>query len=157
MASAGLQYQRVSGRDADGNLRKEGAIFDGSGKIISDKIPLTVSPSGEDDLLLLRLGIQRDLRNNPVQPTKGSFLSFGIDQSVPIGTGSVFMTRLRGNYSQYLPIKLISFSKKSETLATQMRVRHSFHFKKKQGLREFIFFFSCRNDNCKIAHSTHST
>lgn len=121
LASAGLQYQRVSGRDADGNLRKEGAIFDGSGKIISDKIPLTVSPSGEDDLLLLRLGIQRDLRNNPVQPTKGSFLSFGIDQSVPIGTGSVFMTRLRGNYSQYLPIKLISFSKKSETLAFNLQ------------------------------------
>ena len=31
------------------------------------------------------------------------------------------MTRLRGNYSQYLPIKLISFSKKSETLAFNLQ------------------------------------
>jgi outer membrane protein insertion porin family len=121
LASAGLQYQRVSGRDADGNLRKEGAIFDSSGSIISDRTPLTLSSSGEDDLLLLKLGAQRDLRNNSLQPTKGSFLSFGVDQSVPIGTGSVFMTRLRGNYSQYLPIKLLSFSKKPQTLAFNLQ------------------------------------
>jgi outer membrane protein insertion porin family len=121
LASAGLQYQRVSGRDADGNLRKEGAIFDSNGNIISDKTPLTLSSSGEDDLLLLKLVAERDLRNNSLQPTKGSFLSFGVDQSVPIGTGSVFMTRLRGNYSQYLPIKLLSFSKKPQTLAFNLQ------------------------------------
>lgn len=121
LASAGLQYQRVSGRDADGNLRKEGAIFDDNGKIISEKIPLTLSSSGEDDLLLLKLGAQRDLRNNALQPTKGSFLSFGLDQSVPIGSGSIFMTRLRGNYSHYLPIKLISLSKKPQTLAFNLQ------------------------------------
>jgi outer membrane protein insertion porin family len=121
VASAGLQYQRVSGRDADGNLRKEGAIFDGAGNIISDKTRLTFSPSGEDDLLLLKLGAQRDLRNNSLQPTNGSYLSFGVDQSVPIGTGSIFMTRLRGNYSRYLPIKLISFSKKPQTLAFNLQ------------------------------------
>jgi outer membrane protein insertion porin family len=111
----------VSGRDADGNLRKEGAIFDDSGKIISSQIPLTFSSSGEDDLLLLKLGAQRDLRNNSLQPTKGSYLSFGVDQSVPIGTGSVFMTRLRGNYSHYMPLKLISFSKKPQTLAFNLQ------------------------------------
>jgi outer membrane protein insertion porin family len=121
VASAGLQYQRISGRDADGNLRKEGAIFDSNGKIISNKIPLTLSPSGEDDLLLLKLGAQRDLRNNSLQPTNGSYLSFGVDQSVPIGTGSIFMTRLRGNYSRYLPIKLLSFSKKPQTLAFNLQ------------------------------------
>lgn len=121
VASAGLQYQRVSGRDADGNLRKEGAIFDGAGKIISDRTRLTFSPSGEDDLLVLKLGAQRDLRNNSLQPTNGSYLSFGVDQSVPIGTGSIFMTRLRGNYSRYLPIKLINFSKKPQTLAFNLQ------------------------------------
>jgi outer membrane protein insertion porin family len=117
LASAGLQYQRISGRDADGNLRKEGAIFDDAGNQISETTPLTLSSSGEDDLLLLKLGAQRDLRNNSLQPTSGSYLRFGVDQSVPIGTGSIFMTRLRANYSRYLPIKLLSFSKKPETLA----------------------------------------
>ena len=116
-ASLGVQYQRISGRDADGNLRKEGAIFDDNGKRLSDTTPLTFSPSGEDDLLLLKLGAQRDLRNNSLQPTQGSYLSFGIDQSVPIGSGSILMTRLRGNYSYYLPVKFTGFSKKPETLA----------------------------------------
>ncbi len=116
-ASLGLLYQRISGRDADGNLRKEGAIFDDNGKRLSDTTPLTFSSSGEDDLLLLKLGAQRDLRNNSLQPTQGSYLSFGIDQSVPIGSGSILMTRLRGNYSYYLPVKFTGFSKKPETLA----------------------------------------
>ncbi len=120
-ASAGVQYQRVSARDADGNLKKTGAVFDDSGNRISDEIPLTFSNQGEDDLLLLQLGAQRDLRNNPLQPTSGSYLRFGIDQSVPIGLGNIFLTRLRGSYSQYLPIKLISLSKGAQTLAFNLQ------------------------------------
>ncbi|MEH1945053.1 MAG: BamA/TamA family outer membrane protein [Nostoc sp.] len=120
-ASAGLQYQRVSARDADGNLRKTGAVFDDNGNRISDEIPLTLSNSGQDDLLLLQLGAQRDLRNNPLQPTSGSYLRFGVDQSVPIGLGNIFLTRFRGSYSQYLPIKLISLSKGAQTLAFNLQ------------------------------------
>ncbi|MEI1375264.1 BamA/TamA family outer membrane protein [Nostoc sp. UHCC 0926] len=121
-ASAGLQYQRVSARDADGNLRKTGAVFDDDNGIrTSDEIPLTLSSSGQDDLLLLQLGAQRDLRNNPLQPTSGSYLRFGVDQSVPVGLGSIFLTRFRGSYSQYLPIKLISLSKGAQTLAFNLQ------------------------------------
>ncbi|MEH2285418.1 MAG: BamA/TamA family outer membrane protein [Nostoc sp.] len=121
-ASAGLQYQRVSARDADGNLRKTGAVFDDeTGNRISEEIPLTLSNSGQDDLLLLQVGAQRDLRNNPLQPTSGSYLRFGVDQSVPIGLGNIFLTRLRGSYSQYLPIKLISLSKGAQTLAFNLQ------------------------------------
>jgi outer membrane protein insertion porin family len=120
-ASAGVQYQRVSARDADGNLKKTGAVFDDNGNRISEEIPLAFSNNGEDDLLLLQLGAQRDLRNNPLQPTSGSYLRFGIDQSVPIGLGNIFLTRLRGSYSQYLPIKLISLSKGAQTLAFNLQ------------------------------------
>lgn len=121
-ASAGLQYQRVSARDADGNLRKTGAVFDDdTGNRLSDEIPLTLSSSGQDDLLLLQVGAQRDLRNNPLQPTSGSYLRFGVDQSVPVGLGNIFLTRLRGSYSQYLPIKLISLSKGAQTLAFNLQ------------------------------------
>ncbi|MEH2203082.1 MAG: BamA/TamA family outer membrane protein [Nostoc sp.] len=121
-ASAGLQYQRVSARDADGNLRKTGAVFDDdTGNRLSDEIPLTLSSSGQDDLLLFQVGAQRDLRNNPLQPTSGSYLRFGVDQSVPIGLGNIFLTRLRGSYSQYLPIKLISLSKGAQTLAFNLQ------------------------------------
>ncbi|MCC5613923.1 BamA/TamA family outer membrane protein [Nostoc sp. CHAB 5836] len=120
-ASAGLQYQRVSARDGDGNLRKTGAVFDDNGNRTSEEIPLTSSGSGEDDLVLLQLGAQRDLRNNPLQPTSGSYLRFGVDQSVPVGQGNIFLTRLRGSYSQYLPIKLISLSKGAQTLAFNLQ------------------------------------
>ncbi|WP_414512648.1 BamA/TamA family outer membrane protein [Nostoc sp. PCC 9305] len=121
-ASAGLQYQRVSARDADGNLRKTGAVFDdNTGNRLSDEIPLTLSSGGQDDLLLLQVGAQRDLRNNPLQPTSGSYLRFGVDQSVPVGLGNIFLTRFRGSYSQYLPIKLISLSKGAQTLAFNLQ------------------------------------
>ncbi|MEA5552262.1 BamA/TamA family outer membrane protein [Anabaena cylindrica UHCC 0172] len=121
VASAGLQYQRVSGRDADGNLRKQGAIFDDNGNIISQLVPLTQSATGEDDLLLLQLGAQRDRRNNPLQPSSGSYLRVGVDQSVPIGQGNILLTRLRGNYSQYLPVKFLSFGKGTQTLAFNLQ------------------------------------
>ena len=120
-ASAGLQYQRVSSRDADGNLRKEGAIFDDNGNQISPKIPLTQSGTGEDDLLLLQLAAQRDRRNNPLQPTNGSYLRVGVDQSVPVGQGNILLTRLRGNYSQYLPVKFLGFGKGPQTLAFNLQ------------------------------------
>ncbi|MHC5599546.1 MAG: BamA/TamA family outer membrane protein [Nostoc sp.] len=129
-ASAGLQYQRVSARDADGNLITRGGLFDSNGNPLDRNgnivtqpttTQLTESPGGQDDLLLLQLGVQRDLRNNPLQPTSGSYLRLGIDQSVPIGLGNILLTRLRGSYSQYLPIKLISFSKGAQTLAFNLQ------------------------------------
>ncbi|MCC5643177.1 BamA/TamA family outer membrane protein [Nostoc sp. CHAB 5824] len=120
-ASAGLQYQRVSARDADGNLRRTGAVFDDDGNRTSGEIPLTFSSSGEDDLVLLQLGAQRDLRNNPLQPTSGSYLRFGVDQSLPVGQGNIFLTRLRGSYSRYLPVQLISLSKGAQTLAFNLQ------------------------------------
>jgi outer membrane protein insertion porin family len=118
-ASAGLQYQRVSARDADGNVRREGAVFqEGQAQ---ETIPLTFSDTGEDDLLLLQLGAQRDLRNNPLQPTRGSFLRVGVDQSVPIGLGNIALTRLRGNFSQYVPVNFTNFAPGPQTLAFNLQ------------------------------------
>ncbi len=118
-ASAGFQYQRVSTKDSDGNSRSQGTIYrDGQP---TEVIPLTQSGEGDDDLLLFQLGAQRDRRNNPLQPTSGSYLRFGVDQSVPIGQGNIFLTRLRGSYSQYLPVSLISLSKGPQTLAFNLQ------------------------------------
>ena len=116
VASAGLQYQRVNITDSDGNTREQGAIFE-DGNIASRQVDLSASGDGEDDLFLVKLGASRDKRNNPLQPTKGSLLRFGVDQSVPIGQGTIAMTKLRGSYSQYIPVDLTNFSKGAETLA----------------------------------------
>ncbi len=118
-ASAGLQYQRVSTRDANGNIRKEGTVFKNG--VATELVPLSKSGQGEDDLLLLQLGVQRDRRNNSLQPSSGSYLRFGVDQSVPVGLGNIFLTRLRGNYSQYFPVNFISLTKGPQTLAFNLQ------------------------------------
>ena len=116
VASAGLQYQRVTITNGDGDVSEEGAIFE-DGNRVSQLVQLSASGDGEDDLFLVKLGASRDKRNNPLQPTKGSFLRLGVDQSVPIGQGSIAMTKLRGSYSQYIPVNFTNFSKGAETLA----------------------------------------
>ncbi|NMF61325.1 BamA/TamA family outer membrane protein [Brasilonema octagenarum] len=118
-ASAGLQYQRVAIKDADGDIRKQGRLEKDTST--NNLIELSQSGQGEDDLLLLQLGVARDLRNNPLQPTKGSYFRVGLDQSVPIGLGSIFLTRLRGSYSQYFPVSFINFSKGPQTIAFNLQ------------------------------------
>ncbi len=115
-ASAGLQYQRVTTKDADGDTRSLGRL-EGTNEIID----LTQSGKGQDDLLLLQLGVARDLRNNPLQPTSGSYFRAGLDQSVPIGLGSILLTRLRGSYSQYFPVSFVNFTKGAQTLAFNLQ------------------------------------
>ncbi|MGD1872694.1 MAG: BamA/TamA family outer membrane protein [Mastigocoleus sp.] len=124
VASAGLQYQRVSIRDSDGDLRPEGAIFgedvndsDNEIEIPNTRVRLSESDSGEDDLFLVKFGATRDKRNSVLQPTRGSFLRLGVDQSVPIGKGNIFLTKLRGSYSRYFPVNFTNFKKGPETLA----------------------------------------
>jgi outer membrane protein insertion porin family len=112
VASAGLQYQRVSTTDADGNDRRQGRVQN-----TNQLLDLTQSGSGSDDLVLLQLGLARDRRDSALQPTNGSFFRVGLDQSVPVGSGSIFLTRLRGSYSQYIPVKFTNFNKGAQTLA----------------------------------------
>lgn len=113
-ASAGLEYQRVSIRDSDGDLRPEGEI-DGN------RIDLSFSGEGKDDLLTLQAGLVRDRRNNPLRPTRGSLLRFGVEQSVPIGQGNILLNRLRASYSQFVPVNFTNFNEGPETLAFNLQ------------------------------------
>ncbi len=106
-ASAGVQYQRVSIRDENFRVSK----FDVLGNNLS------FSGKGSDDLFLVQLGLSRDLRNDTQDPTKGSVIRFGVDQSIPVGLGSITMTRLRASYSQFIPVKLLNFTKGPQALA----------------------------------------
>ncbi len=109
-ASAGLQYQHVTIRDADGNNAP-------IGRINGREIPLTFSGDDADDLLTLQGGLARDRRNNQLTPTSGSFLRFGVEQSIPVGSGNILLNRLRANYSQFIPVNFTKFSKGPQTLA----------------------------------------
>jgi outer membrane protein insertion porin family len=105
--SAGVQYQRVSIRDDDFKISK----FDVLGNNLS------FSGKGSDDLLLVQLGISRDLRNDPSAPTKGSVFRVGLDEALPVGLGGINFTRLRVSYSHFIPVKLINFTKGPQALA----------------------------------------
>ncbi|WP_310485497.1 BamA/TamA family outer membrane protein [Chamaesiphon sp. VAR_48_metabat_403] len=105
--SLGVQYQRVSTRDVTG-----GSIVpkDSGGN------DLSFSKTGQDDLLMLQLGLTQDARNSFTDPTQGSLLKLGVDQSVPVGLGNITMTRAKASFTQYVPVKLINLSPGSQSL-----------------------------------------
>lgn len=106
-ASVGLQYQRISIRDRNSNVRAR----DEQGNLLS------FSNSGADDLFTLQAGVVRDRRDDNLRPTQGSLFRFGMEQSIPIGSGAILLNRIRGSYSQYIPVRYTNFAAGPQTLA----------------------------------------
>jgi outer membrane protein insertion porin family len=115
-ASVGTLFQNVSSRDAGGGI----AAFDAAGN------PLTFSAAtgggGVDDLWTFPLSLSWDQRNDPFNPTSGGILRLNSEQSVPLGRGSIFMNRLRGSYSYYIPVSWINFNDGPQALAFNVQV-----------------------------------
>ncbi len=105
--SLGFQYQRVAIEDSDGEVTPRDELGN----------QLAFSDDGTDDLFQVEFGASLDRRNNPRQPTSGYLLRMGVDQSLPIGDGSILLSRLRGSYSYYIPVGLINFNDGPQTLA----------------------------------------
>ncbi|MGH2413899.1 MAG: BamA/TamA family outer membrane protein, partial [Microcystaceae cyanobacterium] len=97
--SAGFQYQHVEVENADGDIAP----------ISTGGEDLAWSSNGIDDLFFFKFSAAQDNRNNQTQPSSGSVLRLGIDQTAPIGSGNILMTRLRGSYSYFIPVQLINF------------------------------------------------
>ena len=110
--SLGVQYQRIAVVDAGG-----GGIVpkDSNGN------DLSFSKTGQDDLLMVQLGLTQDLRNSFTDPSQGSLLKLGVDQSVPIGLGNIMMTRARASFTNYTPVKLINFTPGSQSLVFNLQ------------------------------------
>ena len=109
--SAGLLYQHVEVKNADGEIAPRAREQD-------DNIKLAYNDSGIDDIVLLTFGATRDFRDNPTQPTSGSLLRLGAEQS--IGVSSIFYNRIRASYSYYIPVRILTFDfmqGKPQTLA----------------------------------------
>ncbi|MCW6051696.1 BamA/TamA family outer membrane protein [Lyngbya sp. CCAP 1446/10] len=111
IASLGLQYQRVSITDSKGRRESKDELGN----------QLSFSNSGSDDLTTIQAGAVRDRRNDPLRPTSGSLLRFGMEQSIPIGSGSILLNRLRASYSFYLPVKYTNFTAGPQTLAFSLK------------------------------------
>jgi outer membrane protein insertion porin family len=104
--SFGAQYQRISTTDVGGStIAKDSGGND-----------LSFSKTGQDDLLLLQLGLTQDTRDNFADPMQGSLFKLGIDRSIPIGNAKISMTKVRGSFTQYIPVKLVNFTPGSQSL-----------------------------------------
>jgi outer membrane protein insertion porin family len=106
-ASFGVNYQQVSVQDFSGKV----APLDGANQ------PLSFSKSGQDDLLAAQIGLFKDTRDNRVQPSQGSLVRFNAEQSVPIGDSQISLTKLSGNYTQYVPVNLLNFDKGPQSIS----------------------------------------
>ncbi|MEL6229545.1 MAG: BamA/TamA family outer membrane protein [Cyanobacteria bacterium J06627_3] len=109
--SVGLEYQRISIRDSDGDLSPEDELGN----------DLSFSGSGRDDLLSVPVSFVWDQRNDSLVPTSGSLLRLGSEQTIPVGNGTIFFNRLRASYSRYIPVKLLSFGEGPQTLALNVQ------------------------------------
>ncbi len=109
--SLGLQYQRISVRDGDGDITPRDEL----GNLLS------FNEDGQDDLVTFDLGAVYDGRNSAQQPTRGSVLRLSSEQSIPVGSGSIFLNRLRGSVSHYVPVNLIRFSQGPQTFAVNFQ------------------------------------
>lgn len=107
--TAGFNYQRVEITNSDGEISPRSSVEDGFQK-------LAFSDSGRDDLFTFSFGATRDRRNNAQQPTSGSILRLGMEQTVPIGSGGILFNRVRASYSYYIPIDFINFGFTEEEL-----------------------------------------
>jgi len=92
-----LGYTNVSLRDRDGNV----FVRDGRGN------PLSLSGTGIDDLTTLSFTAIQDLRDNVLNPSRGSVVTLSTEQSVPIGRGAVLGNRLQANYATFTPVSLL--------------------------------------------------
>ena len=116
--SAGLRYQRVEIKNSDGEISPTSEDTDeDDGE--DDSFDLAEGGDGTDDIISLSFNATRDRRNNPLQPTKGSLLRVGSEQTVPIK--GIFFNRIRANYSQYFPLDIIPFGGDTEALAFNLQ------------------------------------
>ncbi|QQE66209.1 outer membrane protein/protective antigen OMA87 [Leptolyngbya sp. BL0902] len=112
VVAVGTTAQNISARDADGTI----SPVDAAGN------PLTLSGTGTDLLWTVPVSATLDRRNDVFNPTSGSVLRLNSEQSIPLGQGSIFMNRLRGSYSQYLPVRWINFSDGPQALAFNIQL-----------------------------------
>lgn len=118
--SSSVEYQRVAVKNADGEIAPLSADpTPNNGK--DDRQNLAFSDDGTDDLFALSFGATRDRLNSRLQPTQGSLLKLGTEQTLPIGSGNILFNRLQGNYSHYLPANLFGLDQPSETFAFNLQ------------------------------------
>ena len=112
--AAALNYQRISVRDDAFSNNRESVDELGN--------RVTVSDDGRDDLLTLSLvGFLEDLEGEGFA-YEGTRIQFGVDQSIPVGDANILMSRLVGNVTQFIPLRIFTGEPGSVVLNLQSGV-----------------------------------
>ena len=112
--AAAVNYQRISVRDGAFSNNRESVDELGN--------RVTVSDDGRDDLLTLSLTGFLDNIEGEGFAYEGTRLQFGVDQSIPVGDADILMSRLVGNVTQFIPLRIFTGEPGSVVLNLQSGV-----------------------------------
>jgi outer membrane protein insertion porin family len=111
--AVGLNYQRISVRNGMFSRRVVPADSQGN--------PLTVSPTGQDDLLTVNAAFLLDRVTGEAASVAGTRLRLGFDQSIPLGRANILYTRVAANGSQFIPLNWIRNGNYTDTLVLNLQ------------------------------------
>jgi outer membrane protein insertion porin family len=109
----GVNYQRVSVRNS---------LF--SSQVVptdSQGNPLTVSPTGQDDLLTLNASLLLDQVEGIAYSVQGTRLRLGLEQAIPLGQANITYTRAVVNGAQFIPLNLVRLGDYTDTLVLNLQ------------------------------------
>ncbi len=112
----GLSAQQVTPMNYSGSIQPYGVAadnFNGNGGQVPIDSVICVSYNCADhnQLLGVRLATTMNTLNDPRNPTKGNFFSFGTEQFISVGPDSPSFNRLRASFTHYIPVKWLKFYK----------------------------------------------
>ncbi len=112
----GLSAQQVTPMNYSGSIQPYGVAADNfnsnGGQVpINSVICVSYNCADHNQLLGVRLATTMNTLNDPRNPTKGNFFSFGTEQFISVGPDSPSFNRLRASFTHYIPVKWLKFYK----------------------------------------------
>ena len=95
-------------RGVVGNIQSGGSFNTNNGASV---ICLAYNCATENQLVSFRIGANYSTLNDPRNPTQGNYLSLGTEQFISVGENSPTFNRVRGSFTQYIPVKWLKLFK----------------------------------------------
>jgi len=113
----GLSGQQVTPMNVGGSVMPYGAAdtddsFDYNGNLqVKDLVCIAYNCATRNQLLGVRLATTYNTLDDPRNPTRGDFFSFGTEQFVSVGPDSPTFNRVRGSYTHFIPVNWLKIFK----------------------------------------------
>jgi outer membrane protein insertion porin family len=120
----GMSGQQVRPMNVGGETMPYGAAdtndgFDQNGNLnVGDLVCIAYNCATRNQLLAVRLATTYNTLDDPRNPTRGDFFSFGTEQFVSVGPDSPTFNRVRGSYTHFIPVNWLKIFKGCRTGAS---------------------------------------